>query len=221
MMKIVHSPFRLHKGVATVTLSQGIPCLRGLMLILTLAAGLSACNSLPGLGPPKPHLQLKYPGTEKQELDLKSGGSYTATKTYTGAGRSAKSASHFICVANYDIDMTRGAATIGAPVTQSGQTKVCFAISGAEGTDEKEGLKEGSYPARKSGQNIFQFNVTEPASIRIFENGQEKRFFLDDSKTSGEVRITAATADSINGEINLSDGTTEIKGPFTAKPFKR
>lgn len=186
-------------------------------LLLIAALMLAAC----GTGTSGPGtLTLKYPGTDKLEMPVKSGGYYTSTKTWSKPGQSSKSASYFICLADHDIDMSRGAISIGAPVKAESEHKVCFSIDGAENTDDQTPLKTGSFGAAKRGEG-FAFDSVSSASIRSFKDGKEVKNFLNESKTEGDVKITSASDDSISGEVNLSDGENEIKGTFTAKPFKR
>ncbi|MEZ5425973.1 MAG: hypothetical protein R2747_06905 [Pyrinomonadaceae bacterium] len=177
----------------------------------------AACGGLGSGGPGT--LTLKYPGTEKQEMPVKSGGFYTSTKSWSKSGQVSKSASYFICVADHEIDMSRGAISIGGPVKSEGETKVCFSIDGEENTDDKTPLKTGTYGPAKRGEG-FAFTSVSSASIRTFKDGKEVKKFLNESKSTGEVKITSASGDSISGEINLNDGENEIKGNFSAKAFK-
>ncbi len=165
-------------------------------------------------------LTLKYPTSDKQEMPVKSGGFYTSTKSWSKPGQTAKSSSYFVCVSDSEIDMTQGAISIGAPVKADSQTKVCFNIDGAENADDKTPPKAETYPAAKRSES-FAFNSVSSASIRTFKDGKEVKHFLNESKMTGDVKITAATENTMSGEINLSDGEKEIKGTFTAKGFER
>lgn len=185
---------------------------------LIIGAGFSiscgAAGSSPGV------LTLKYPTTDKQEMPVKSGGFYTSTKSWSRNNQMSKSSSYFVCVSDSDIDMTQGAISIGAPVKTDAQTKVCFNIDGAENTDDKTPPKAETYPAAKRSDS-FAFNSVSSASIRTFKDGKEVKHFLNESKMTGDVKITTATENTMSGEINLSDGEKEIKGTFTAKGFER
>ncbi len=61
--------------------------------------------------------------------------------------------------------------------------------------------------------------------ITTFADGKEKTDNFDTmssmSKADGEVKITAVTADSVSGEINVTEGDKTIKGTFTAKLPKK
>lgn len=165
-------------------------------------------------------LTLKYPTTENREMPVKSGGFYTSTKSWTRNTQMSKSSSYFVCVSDSEIDLTQGAISIGAPVKNDAQTKVCFNIDGAENTDDKTPPKAETYAAAKRSDS-FAFNSVSSASIRTFQGGKEVKHFLDESKMTGDVKITSATENTMSGEINLSDGEKEIKGSFTAKGFER
>lgn len=178
---------------------------------------IGACGAAGPSGPGT--LTLKYPDVNNQELPLKSGGFYTSTKTWTKPDKKSTSGSYFICVADYDIDMKQGAISIGGAV-QEGQTKVCFSLDGAEGTDDKTPPATGTFPMGKSGPD-FAFNSISSASIRTFKDGKEIKHFLNSPKTTGELKITSASAEAVSGEINLSDGEKEIKGTFSAAAYKR
>lgn len=196
-----------------------------LILFSTCALLCGACGGLASGGAASSaranHLTLTYPGANKQEVALKSGGLYTMAKTLSSTSRSTKASSHYICLADHELDMSRGTISMNAPLREAGQTKVCFSLTGAEGTDAKTPLQTGTYTAVKPGPEIFQFNVAEAPSIRTFEGGQEKKHPLDASKLSGEVRITSASGDAVSGEVNLADGEREIKGAFTTRTNKR
>lgn len=166
-------------------------------------------------------LSLKYPGTDSRELPVKSGGYYTSTKTFTYNGKSSKSSSYFICVADYEIDMSQGAISIGAPVKNAENAKVCFSIDGEENGDDKTAIKEGTYAPAKSMSNGPSYNSLSNASIRVLEDGKEKKHFVNIAKTTGDVKITSVSGETVYGEANISDGEREIKGTFSAKPFKR
>lgn len=189
-----------------------------LIISAICAALMIACNSGGVSGPGS--LTLKYPGTDKQEVPLKSGGFYTSTKSWSANGKSAKSASYFVCVADFEVDMSQGAISLGAPVKAENQTKVCFGIDGAENSDDKTAPKTETYPAAKRSDS-FAFNSISSASIRTFKDGKEVKHFLNESKMTGDVKITSASENLMSGEINLSDGEKEIKGTFSAKGFER
>ena len=94
-------------------------------------------------------------------------------------------------------------------------------VAGEENGDEKTPFKTGSFPPAKSMAKGPTYNTVENASIRVFKDGKETKHFLALAKTKGEIKITSASADSVSGEVDLSDGEREIKGTFSAKAFKR
>ena len=178
---------------------------------------LIACGGASGPG----ELTLKYPGNDSRNMAVKSGGYYTSTKTFTYNGNSSKSSSYFICVADYEIDMSQGAISIGAPVKEADNAKVCFSLDGEENGDDKTPLKEGTFAPAKSMKSGPSYNSLSNASIRVLEDGKEKKHFFNIAKTTGDLKITSVSGDTVYGEANLSDGEREIKGTFSAKPFKR
>ena len=70
-----------------------------------------------------------------------------------------------------------------------------------------------------------RFNKVSTVIITTFVDGKEKSDSFDTmssmSKAEGEVKITAVSADSVSGEINVSEGDKTIKGTFTAKLPKK
>lgn len=190
--------------------------------VILFAVGLTllflvACGGASGPG----SLTLKYPGTDSKEMPVKSGGYYTSTKTFTFNNNMSKSSTYFICVADYDIDMSQGAISIGAAVEDAENEKVCFSIDGEENGDDKTPLKEGTYAPAKSMKSGPAYNTLTNASIRVLEDGKEQKHFFNMAKTNGELKITSVSGDTVYGEANLSDGEKEIKGTFSAKPFKK
>lgn len=185
-------------------------------VVLVNCALIIACGGLGAGGPGT--LTLKYPGTEKQEMPVKSGGFYVSTKTWSGKGKMSTSSSHFICVADHEIDRSQGSISINKNVTD-GQTKVCFDIDGEETTTDKTLLKTGTYQIGKTGEN-FAFSSIDSAGIRAFKDGKQIKHDLKNHKTSGEIKINSASSETINGDINLTDGEIEIKGKFSAQVHK-
>ena len=135
-----------------------------LPLILVLGFFLLACGGIGSGGPGS--LELSFDGVDKKAMEVKSGGFYVSTKTWSAKGKMTTSSSHFICVADHEIDLSSGQISIGKKVSE-GQTKVCFSIDGAEGTDMKSTLKTGSYPMKRSSGSGFAYSSTSSASIRV------------------------------------------------------
>jgi len=185
-----------------------------LTAVVLFALGCGAGSSGPS------SLTVKTEGGEAREVPVKSGGFYASTKTWTKPGKMSTSSSYFICVANYDIDMSQGAISIGAKVTSEDQAKVCFSLNGAENGNDKTPAATDSYEIEQHGED-FAFNSISTVSIRTFEGGNEVRKSFNSSKTKGKIEVTSASADEITGTIDLTDGENEVKGGFTAKAFKR
>lgn len=188
-----------------------------LPLFLLISILTVACGGLGSSGPGV--LTLKFPGADKQEMPVKSGGFYVSTKTWSAKGKMSTSSSHFICVADYEIDLSQGSISINKKVADR-ETKVCFDIDGEENSDDKSLLKTTTYPIGKMGES-FAFSSIDSVSIRTFKDGKEVRHEFNNHKTTGDIKISSASADTISGEINLTDGEREIKGTFTAKAYKK
>ena len=64
-------------------------------------------------------------------------------------------------------------------------------------------------------------NSVRSIIVVTFADGKETKTIFDTlsmhKKADGEVKITSVTADTVSGEVNLTDGDKSIKGTFTAK----
>ena len=89
---------------------------------------------------------------------------------------------------------------------------------GEDGTGKDSPFKVGTYAAqadKTSGVRVV--------NIRTFADGKQTDASFDtlmgskDKKAAGEVKITSVTADTVNGEVDLTEGDKSIKGTFTAK----
>ncbi len=83
---------------------------------------------------------------------------------------------------------------------------------GQEGTDEETGYKTGTYPTKAE-----KFDKVDYVNVAYLSDGKESSNSFDLAKTTGEVKITAVSADSVSGEINLTEGERSVKGTFTTK----
>ncbi|REJ78679.1 MAG: hypothetical protein DWQ47_04315 [Acidobacteria bacterium] len=189
-----------------------------LILAVTALAVFAAACGTSASGPAT--LTVKKDGGDSIEVPVRSGGFYASTKTWSRPGKTAKSSSYFICVANYDIDMSQGAISIGAKVSADDQTKICFSLNGEENGTDKSAPVAGTYEMEKRGDD-FPFNSISSVFIRSMEDGKEVRHSFSTAKSEGSIKLTSASTDDVAGEIDLSDGQNEVKGIFTAKAFKR
>jgi len=185
------------------------------LCLVALAAALlmSAC----GKGAGGSSLHVKSPATGEKDLAVKSSYSFAVTKTFTDINNKITTASgYYVYAASYDLDATNFAMTLDKPLTADDQIRVMFNLIGEEGTNDKSPLKTGTYSAKAD-----KFMKVETVGIVSRKGGADNKVWLDRSTLTGDVKVTAASADEISGDIDLSTGDTAIKGSFTAKILKR
>lgn len=181
-----------------------------LMIIATVLV--SACGAM-GNGSSK--LDIKIAGKDST-LAIKSGGVYYGNVISTAPGKpSVQTFAHDIYLANYEMDTTSG-LTMRKPLTAADQMRVELQLTGEEGTKTDSPFKVATYNAKYD-----KVNGVRSIIVVTFADGKETKTVFDtmglSPKAAGDVKLTAVTADSISGEINLSDGDKSIKGNFTAK----
>jgi hypothetical protein len=162
-------------------------------------------------------LHVKSTTTGEKDLAIKLGYAFAVTKSFTDINNKITTASAYnVYLANYDLDAKNFAMTLDKPLTADDQVRVFFSLIGDEGTNDKSTLKVATYSAKAE-----KYGKAESAGIVARKNGADVKSWLDRSMLTGEVKVTSATADEINGDVNLSSGDTSIKGSFTAKILKR
>lgn len=183
-----------------------------LLVVFLIAVLLTACG---GAGESK--LEVKA-GGKNLPFSVKSSGTYSSVKTFTDAqSKMTKASSNYIVLANYDIDTSSGMNSMEKAVTAPDQVRVAIQLVGEEGTDDKTGIKTGTYTTKAD-----KFGKVDYVNIAYFADGKESKNIFNISKTEGEVKITSVSADTVSGEINLTEGDKSIKGSFTAKiPVKK
>jgi hypothetical protein len=180
---------------------------------LACALFMSGC----GKGAGGNSLHVKSPGTGEKDLPVKSAYAFAVNKTFTDTSNKITMASaHYVYAANYDLDGTTFAMTLDKPLTADDQVRVMFNLIGDQGTDDKAPPKAGTYSAKAD-----KFMKVETVGIVSRKGGADNKVWLDRSTLTGEVKVTAASADEISGDVDLSAGDTSIKGSFTAKILKR
>jgi len=179
------------------------------LLMLCAAVLAIAC----GAGGTK--LQIKVDGKDST-LDGKSSGTYTSTKTFTmnkdGQATVTKAASHYIALANYDLDTSSGMISLDKPLTGAEQIRVTFQLVGEEGTDDKAAIKTGTYTTKAE-----KYNKVDTVGVMVFADGKEKKNWFNIDKAEGEVKINSVSGETVSGEIDLTEGDKSLKGNFTAK----
>ncbi|MBS1796109.1 MAG: hypothetical protein JSS81_19815 [Acidobacteria bacterium] len=187
---------------------------------MRLTALLAVLLLLLGCGAGDSKLDVRA-GGKTLPFSLKSSGIYNAVKTFTetkdGQTNVAKASSIYIVLGNYDIDTSSGMISMEKPVTAADQVRISIQLIGQEGTDDKTGLKTGTYPAKAD-----KFGKIDYVNVAYFADGKESKNIFDIAKAAGEVRITSVSAEAVSGEIDLTEGDKSIKGSFTAKlPVKK
>jgi hypothetical protein len=182
--------------------------------LILIALFLTACGDA-GLGSSLSKLNIKVGGRDSM-MEVKSGGVYYGNVISTSPGKpSIQTFSHSIYLANYEMDTTN-AATMKKPLTAPEQIRLQIGLQGEEGTKDDSPFKVGTYNLKAE-----RFNKVSTVRITTFADGKEKTDDFDTmssmSKAEGEVKITTVTLDSVNGEINVTEGDKTIKGTFTAK----
>ena len=106
------------------------------------------------------------------------------------------------------------------PLTAPDQMRVDLQLTGEDGTKDDSPFKVGTYSAKAD-----KFNSVRFVRINAFADGKQTETDFDTSfskeKVNGEVKITSVTADTVSGEVNLTEGDKSIKGTFTAKLPKK
>jgi hypothetical protein len=189
-------------------------------LLLMIFAGLLLVGCGGKGGGTAAKLDLKLGGKDST-LTEKSAGAYYGNVISTSPGKpNVQTFAHEIFIANYDMDTTN-AATMRKAVTGPDQMRVELQLTGEDGTKTESPFRVGTYSVKADKINSVRY-----AGIFSFADGKETRTSFDtmsfNKKADGEVKITAVTADSISGEVNLTEGDKSIKGTFTAKlPVKK
>ena len=162
-------------------------------------------------------LHAKSPATGEKDVPVKSSYAFAVTKTFTDTSNNISTASaHNVYAANYDLDAANFAMTLDKPLTSDDQIRVMFSLIGDQGANDKSAPKAGAYSAKAD-----KFMKVESVGIVSRKGGADNKVWLDRSTLTGEVKVTAASADEISGELDLTSGDTSIKGSFTAKILKR
>lgn len=161
-----------------------------------------------------PKINLKLNGKDSS-WDVKSAAVYPSEMFFTSPSKPAiKVSAHTIYIANYEMETT-GASWMNNPLTAPEQVRINMQLTGEEGTDMKSPFKVGTYSA--TAPNV---NGVRVVSVRTFADGKQTQTDFGSAwnrNTTGEVKITSATADTVTGQVNLTAGDKSIKGTFTAR----
>jgi len=189
-----------------------------LLIIVIVALFVAACGAVgPGTGSQK--LDVKI-GGKGSTLELKPGATYLGNVISTAPGKpNIQTFAHTIYLANYDIDASYPGWT-RKPLAAPDHMRIDIQITGEEGTKDDSPFKVGTYSPKAD-----KFNTVRSVIINSMVDGKETKTSFDtfsSAKTvNGELKITAVTADTVSGEVDLSEGDKSIKGTFTANLPKK
>lgn len=185
-------------------------------LLLTACGGASSGGGTSSSADPSASkLDVKVAGKDSA-LNVKTGAVYYGNVISTAPGKpDIQTFAHTIYLANYEMETTSPGWTRKVPSALD-HMRVDIQLTGEEGTKTDSPFKVGTYGA-KAGK----FNSVRSVVIHTFADGKATRTHFNtlfsDSKVEGEVKITSVTADTVSGEVNLTDGGNSIKGNVTAK----
>jgi hypothetical protein len=189
------------------------------LILATLVASCGGAGSGGGTSssadPSAAKLDVKVAGKDST-LNVKTGAVYLGNVISTAPGKpNIQTFAHTIYLANYEMETTSPGWTRKVPSAPD-QMRVDIQLTGEEGTKTDSPFKVATYGA-KAGK----FNSVRGATIHTFADGKQTQTHFEtlfsDSKVEGEVKISSVTADTVSGEVNLTDGGNSIKGNFTAK----
>jgi hypothetical protein len=198
--------------------------MKRLLIVIFAGLWLSGCGAAgtgTGTGTSAPKLDVKVGGKDST-LNVKSGAVNYGNVISTAPGKpNIQTSAHTIYIASYELDTT----TVGwmrKPLTAPDQLRVDIQLTGEDGTKDDSPFKVGTYSAQAE-----KFNGVRFVRINTFADGKQTETNFSslmgwgDKKASGEVKITSVTADTVSGEVNLTEGDKSIKGTFTAKLPKK
>lgn len=181
-------------------------------LLIAVAVSLTGCGKA---GPGS--MTLKWPGMASKEMPVKSAYAYAVTKTFTDtAGKITTAATYQVFAANYDLDSANFGQTLNKPMTSDDNVRVTFSLVSDSGGTKKTAAKAGDYSAKAD-----KFMKAETAGIVTRKGGKDSTLWLDRSALTGNVKVTSVLGDTVTGEVDLTNGESAIKGPFTAKILAR
>jgi hypothetical protein len=192
--------------------------MRTLLLVIGASLFLTACGGA-GLGTSSAKLDIKV-GGKASTLTVKSGAVSYGNVISTAPGKpNIQTFAHTIYIANYEME-TSDPGWMRKPLSAADQMRVDIQLTGEEGTKEDSSFKVATYSAKAD-----KFNSVRFVRINAFADGKQTETDFDTSfsheKMNGEVKITSVTADTVSGEVNLTEGDKSIKGTFTAKLPKK
>ena len=125
--------------------------------------------------------------------------------------------SHTFIIANYDLPEKITKMKLRRTAKEDGQMRVEINIIGKKGTNKSTPVEPGEYQARVGNVGSSE-NSANGGRILVGKEGKEESTYVGgpDMK-AGKVTITSVDGGTINGEVDITDGTNSIKGKFSVK----
>lgn len=159
-------------------------------------------------------------GGKDSTLTLKPGAVYYGNVISTAPGKpNIQTFAHTIYLANYEMD-TSYPGWVRKPLASPEHMRIDIQLTGEDGTRDDSPFKVGTYSAKAD-----KFNTVRSIVINASTDGKESKTVFETLSSrkpvDGEVKITAVTADTVSGEVNLTEADKSIKGTFTANLPKK
>lgn len=189
-----------------------------LLIVFLAALFFTGCGTTSsGAGENKLDVKL---GGKNSILNLKPGAVYYGNVISTAPGQpNIQTFAHTIYLANYEMD-TSYPGWVRKPLASPDHMRIDIQLTGEDGTKDDSPFKVGTYSARAD-----KFNTVRSIIVNGSTDGKETRTSFDTLSSrkavDGEVKITAVTADTVSGEVNINEPDKSIKGTFTANLPKK
>lgn len=118
-------------------------------------------------------------------------------------------------IANYELPTPLNKMKVYKSAREEGRKRVEISLIGEKGSGKETTLKPGEYPARV-GNTGSVFHTANSGTFYAGKGGKQdsKGLNMADMK-EGKITIASVSQDKITGSVDLTDGTTTIKGNFT------
>ena len=177
-----------------------------------------------GCGGSRSTIEIKYDGKEIPFEEKSSWQTVQRALFGTANVSDQRHALRWITIRNYDFDTAKQNPN-SDKLTAPGQVKIFLSLHDEAGTNEETPVKVAAYKGGSMAPMTFEL-----INVYVFKDGKEERLYMYPSQqqpnpSANEVKITSVNGDTITGEIN-AQGKHEgkeflVKGPFTAKIYKR
>ncbi len=189
-----------------------------LLVVFLAALFLTGCGAASS-GASSHQLNVKLGGKDST-LNLKPGAVYYGNVISTAPGKpNIQTFAHTIYLANYEMD-TSYPGWVRKPLASPEHMRIDIQLTGEDGTRDDSPFKVGTYSAKAD-----KFNTVRSIVINASTDGKESKTYFETRSSrksvDGEVKITAVTADTVSGEVNLTEADKSIKGTFTANLPKK